>query len=88
MSFTPNCVNCGAGINIFSTQSIHHIGLTNYCHNNKLLINIHTCQGCILPPCPQGHGQGGFFVQKKIDERFQSNCHILIFKNEVKDLRN
>ena len=22
-------------------------------------------QGCILPPCPLGHGQGGFFVQKK-----------------------
>ena len=22
-------------------------------------------QGCILPPCPLGHGQGGVFVQKK-----------------------
>ena len=39
-------------------------------------------QGCILPPCPLGHGQGGFFVQKKIDDRFQSNATFLF--SEIK----
>ena len=36
-----------------------------------------TNQGCILP---QVHGHGSFFVQKKIDERFQSNATFLFSK--------
>ena len=52
----------------------------NVCLSNLLIII--ESQGCILPPCPQGHGQGGFFVQKKIDERFQSNATFLFSKKK------
>ena len=37
-------------------------------------IVVSSYQGFILPPCPLGHGQGGFSVHKKHDERFQSNA--------------
>ena len=37
-------------------------------------------QGCILPPYPQGYGQGGFFAQKKVDEGFKSNATLLFSK--------
>ena len=37
-------------------------------------------QRCILPPCPQGHGQGGFLSRKKIHERLQSNATFLFSK--------
>ena len=43
-------------------------------------------QGCILPPCPQGHGQGGFLSRKRIDERFQSNATFSFSKIKWKTL--
>ena len=35
----------------------------------------------ILPPCPKGHGQGGFSVHKTIDGRFQSYAISYILAN-------
>ena len=37
-------------------------------------------QGCILVPCPQGHGQGVFSVHTNIEVRFQSNVTFLCSK--------
>ena len=43
-------------------ESIYGMNLVIFTHHNEKKSGV---QGCILPPCPLGHGQGGFFVQKK-----------------------
>ena len=41
-------------------------------------------QGCILPPCPQGHGQGGLLWRKEIYGRFQSLATFIFSKMKWK----
>ena len=41
-------------------------------------------QGCIRPPCPQGHGQGGFLLRKEIYGRYQSLATFIFSKMKWK----